>query len=190
MKNCGISIHISPRFVPKIPVDNMSALVDTMEAIRPTWTSDVIVLQWILLWRYCDMTHDRRVKKCNMIEKIIVSSMMTSSMESFSALLALFARNSPVTNEFPSQRPVTRSFDVFFELRLNKRLSKQSRRLWFETPSRSWWRHCVVIEAHLCSSCLPRCKWNPVCTYPCHTSLHRCCHILNSSGHKLEKWKS
>ena len=43
-------------------------------------------------------------------------------MEAFSALLALYARNSPVTGEFPSQRPVTRSFDVFFELRLNKRL--------------------------------------------------------------------
>ena len=41
----------------------------------------------------------------------------------------------PVTDGFPSQRPVTRSFDVFFDLRLNKRLSKQSRRRWFETPS-------------------------------------------------------
>ena len=47
-------------------------------------------------------------------------------METFSALLALFAGNSPVTGEFPSQRPVTRSFDVFFDLRLNKRVSKQS----------------------------------------------------------------
>ena len=35
------------------------------------------------------------------------------------------AENSPVTDEFPSHRPVTRSFDVFFDLRLNKRLSKQ-----------------------------------------------------------------
>ena len=49
-------------------------------------------------------------------------------METFSALLALCAGNSPVTAEFPSQRPVTRSFDVFFDLRLNKRLSEQSRR--------------------------------------------------------------
>ena len=46
--------------------------------------------------------------------------------------------NLPVTGEFPSQRQVTRSFD----LHLNKRLSKQSRRWWFETPSRSLWRHC------------------------------------------------
>ena len=44
-------------------------------------------------------------------------------METFSALLALCAGNSPVTGEFPSQRPVMRSFDVFFDLRLNKRLS-------------------------------------------------------------------
>ena len=47
-------------------------------------------------------------------------------METFSALLAICAENSPVPGEFPAQRPVTRSFDVFSELRLNKRLSKQS----------------------------------------------------------------
>ena len=55
-------------------------------------------------------------------------------METFSALLAICAGNSPVTGEFPTQRPVTRSFDIFFDLRLNKRLSKHSRGLWLETP--------------------------------------------------------
>ena len=35
-----------------------------------------------------------------------------------------------------------RGFDVFFDLRFKKRLSKQSRRRWFETPSRLLWRHC------------------------------------------------
>ena len=44
-------------------------------------------------------------------------------METFSALLAICVGNSPVPGEFPSQRPVTRSFDVFFDLDLNKRLS-------------------------------------------------------------------
>ena len=39
---------------------------------------------------------------------------------------------------------LTRSFDVCCDLRLNTRLSKQSRRRWFETPSRSLWRHCNV----------------------------------------------
>ena len=68
--------------------------------------------------------------------------MMTSSNGNISALLAICAGNSPVTGEFSSQRPVTRSFDVFFDLRLNKRLSKQSSGWWFETPSRPLWRHC------------------------------------------------
>ena len=45
-------------------------------------------------------------------------------METFSALLALCAGNSPVAGEFPPQRPMTRSFDVFFDLRMNKRLRK------------------------------------------------------------------
>ena len=66
-------------------------------------------------------------------------------MESFSSLLALCVENSPVTGEFPTQRPVTRIFDVFFELSLNKRLSKQSSGWWFETPSCSLWRHCNTI---------------------------------------------
>ena len=47
-------------------------------------------------------------------------------METFSSLLAISAGNSPVTGEFPAQGPVTWSFDAFFDLRLNKRLSKQS----------------------------------------------------------------
>ena len=41
-------------------------------------------------------------------------------IETFSALPALCAGNSPVSGEFPAQRPVTRSFDIFFDLRLNK----------------------------------------------------------------------
>ena len=46
-------------------------------------------------------------------------------MKTFAALLAFCAGNSPVPGEFPAQRPVTRGFDVFFDLRLNKPLSKQ-----------------------------------------------------------------
>ena len=68
-------------------------------------------------------------------------------METFSALLAFSAGNSPVTGEFPSQRPVTRSFDVLFDVCLNKRLSKQSWGWWFETLSRPLWRHCNEFRA-------------------------------------------
>ena len=46
------------------------------------------------------------------------------------------------TGEIPAQWPMTRSFDVFFDLRLNKRLSKQPWGLWFETPLWSLWRQC------------------------------------------------
>ena len=56
-----------------------------------------------------------------------------------------FPRNWPFVwgpGEFTTQRPVTRSFDVFFDLRLNKRLSKQPWGWWFETLSWSLWRHC------------------------------------------------
>ena len=63
-------------------------------------------------------------------------------METFSALLVLCTGNSPVTGEFPTQRPVMRGFNVFFDLRLNKWLSKQSWGWWFETPSRPLWRYC------------------------------------------------
>ena len=65
-------------------------------------------------------------------------------METFSALVALCSGDSPVTGESPAQRPEARSFDVFFDLRLNKQLWGRS----FETPSRSLWRHCNV-------------KWHP-----------------------------
>ena len=63
-------------------------------------------------------------------------------METFSALLARCAKNSPITGEFHTQRPVKRSFDVSFDLRPNKRLCKQSWGWWFEMPSGSLWRHC------------------------------------------------
>ena len=69
------------------------------------------------------------------------SIMMTSSKGNISASLAICAGNSPVPGEFPTQRPVTRSFDVYFDLRPNKRLSKQSWGWWFETLSCSLWRH-------------------------------------------------
>ena len=72
-------------------------------------------------------------------------------METFSALLALCAGNSPVNGDIPTQRPVTRSFDVFFDLRLNKQVGKQSWGWWSETPTRSSWRQ---------SNGLPLVIWN------------------------------
>ena len=62
-------------------------------------------------------------------------------MDTFSALLAICAGNSPIPGEFPTQRPVTRSFDVFLDLCLNKWLSKQPWGWWFESLSSPLWRH-------------------------------------------------
>ena len=79
--------------------------------------------------------------KCWNLSWSNVSSWWRHQMETFSALLAICAGNSPVPGEFPTQSPVTRSFDVYFDLRPNKRLSKQSWGWWFETLSCSLWRH-------------------------------------------------
>ena len=96
------------------------------------WCRDLL-----LLWLGCisegtHLAHKRAHK---------LHSWWRHQMETFSALLAICAGNSPVPGEFPTQRPVTRSFDVHFDLRPNKRLSKQWWGWWFETPSRPLWRH-------------------------------------------------
>ena len=68
--------------------------------------------------------------------------MMTSSNGNIFRVTGPLCGEFTVPGEFPTQKPVTRSFDVFFDLRLNKRLSKQPWAGWFETLSWSLWRHC------------------------------------------------
>ena len=67
--------------------------------------------------------------------------MMTSSNGSIFRVTGPLCGEFTGPGEFPAQRPVTRRFDVFFDLRVNKRLSKQPRGWWLETPSLSLWRH-------------------------------------------------
>ena len=85
---------------------------------------------------------DRIAVLSEALHKSDVNTWWRHQMEAFSALLAICAGSSPGPGEFHAQRPVTRSFDVFFDLSLNKRLSKQWRGWWFETQSRPLWRHC------------------------------------------------
>ena len=68
--------------------------------------------------------------------------MMTSSNGNIFRVTGPLCGEFTGRGEFPTQRPVTRSFGVFFDLRLNKRLSKQPWGWWFETPSWSLWRQC------------------------------------------------
>ena len=83
-------------------------------------------------------------------------------METFSALLALYAGNLLVTGEFPAQRQVTRRFWCFLRrvCALNKRLSKQSWGWWFETPSRPLWLSQIPLHPELTPwSSFLFCRW-------------------------------
>ena len=101
-------------------------------------------------------------------------------METFSALLAICAGNSPVPGEFLAQRPVTRNFDVFFDLRLNKRLGKQSWGWWFETPSRPLWRHRNVLHCAHMNVNNKIYQWLPDALYQTHS----CSYDINVFWHK------
>ena len=74
--------------------------------------------------------------------------MMTSSNGNIFRVTGPLCGDFTGPGEFPTQRPVTRSFDVFFDLRLNKRLSKHSWGWWFEKLSYSLWRHHNVWTSH------------------------------------------
>ena len=81
---------------------------------------------------------------------------MTSSNGNIFRVTGPLCREFTGPGEFPAQRPVTRSFDVFFDLRrLNKRLRKQPWGWWFETLSWSLWRQCNPIYMYPISDTHP-----------------------------------
>ena len=164
IENVSILIQISLKFVPMGPINNIPALVQIMARCRPgdkplsepmmdSLPTHICVTRpqchckWVEDLTLSSMKAQLLTKATPPLVKRLATascriSMMTSSNGNISASLALCPGNSPATGEFPSQRPVTRSFYVFFHLRLNKRLSKQSWGWWFEMPSHPLWRHC------------------------------------------------
>ena len=98
-------------------------------------------------------------------------------METFSALLAICAGNSPVNGEFTAQRPGTRSFDIFFDLRPNKRLSNQWWGWWFEMQSRTLWHHCndhvIISHGFICRMNGSLSFIGKDFKYLCHLSIHK-----------------
>ena len=88
-----------------------------------------------------EQTSVKYITKC----KHFLWHMMTSSNGNIFRVTGPLCGEFIGPGEFPTQRPVTRSFDVFFDLRLNKRLSKQPWGWWFEKPSWSLWRQCNEI---------------------------------------------
>ena len=104
----------------------------------------------------------------------IITAIMTNyiervQVETFSALQVLCVGNPPVTGGFPSQRPVTRGFDTFFDLHRNKRLSKQFRRWGFETPSRPLYRFCNGDVASKLGSRIVSTLWSILSKWMCFT---------------------
>ena len=93
---------------------------------------------------------------------------MTSSNGNIFRVTGHLFGNSPVTGEFPAQRPVMRSFDVFVDLRLNKRLSKQSWGWWFETQKHPLLRHFIADKQ--------------IFVIPVNASSHRCTYAICVAG--------
>ena len=117
-------------------------------------TRAVVWARLICICMICIVSSYRHMHKLQLLPwmgpRPLFSTWWRHQMEAFSALL----------------RPVTRSFDIFFALHLNKRLSKQSRVWWFETPSLSLWSHCSV-NGHVLSLDLGAARFevNPTCRY-------------------------
>ena len=133
-------------------------MIDTFECTFYAWCVGSILTCITLLEvstapQGTDINEKNISKLINSIDKIALKKFVCNSfdiflgawwshqMVTFSMLLTLCAGNSLSTSEFPSQRPVTQSFNVSFDLCLNKRLGKQLRRWWSETPSCSL-HHC------------------------------------------------
>ena len=89
------------------------------------------------------------VKEAPAVGSFFSYSWWRHEIETFSALLAFCAGTSPVTGKFPAQKQWRGALMFSLICTLHKRLSKQSRGWWFETPSRSLWRHCNVWVLYL-----------------------------------------
>ena len=93
-------------------------------------------------WRLLRFGHQNEI----FVKPAALLSMMTSSNGN------VFRVTGPLCGKFTGHRwiPLTVASDselwCFFDMRLNKRLSKQPRLRWFETPSSSLWRHCNGVQ--------------------------------------------
>ena len=149
-----ISIEISLKFVPKGPINNTPALVQIMAWRRPGDTPLSEPMLVCLLTQIC-VTRPQWVKKG--VRNIYRCQPEPTGEYIFELPLILYDLTAHATSPWWTanntwsrhqmeifsvlQRPVTRSFYVFFDLHLNKRLSKQKWDWWCETPWCSLWHH-------------------------------------------------
>ena len=130
-----------------------------------TWTNDDPVAWWICVSVCLLVSLSPGINKLRHYHDLLTFcgiellsfwwNMMTSSNGTIFRVTGPLCREFTGPGEFPAKWPVTRSFDVFFDLRLNKRLSKQPWGWWFETPLWSLWRQCNVFITDCTGSC-----WN------------------------------
>ena len=120
-------LWIALRWMPQNTFDDKSTL---FQVITVTWAN----VDQAVCCLMASQGHNEL--KMTSIQENAFETWWRHQMKTFSVSLALCVGNSP------AQRAVTWSFDVFFDLRLNKRLSKQLWGWWFDMPSRSLWRHC------------------------------------------------
>ena len=138
------------------PINNKSTLVPGNGLVQSrrhisTWTNYDPVHWRIYVSTDPSISSNKPVVGIRDVPSQPVSLRWRHQMEIFCALLTIYAGNSLVTGEFPAQRPMTRSFDVFFDLRQNKQLSKQWWGWWFEAPLHQLLRHCNDVWM--------RCNW-------------------------------
>ena len=92
--------------------------------------------------QYCKFYPVTTLESGDRFKNALTNSMMTSSNGNIFRVTGPLCGEFTGPGEFPTQRPVTRSFDVFFDLHPNKRLSKQWRCWWFEAQTHPLWRQC------------------------------------------------
>ena len=133
-------MYLSCRFDLRVVIHSGYGCPNVHNIMTWLWIYNVFLFQVFKAMYINNMIRSLQLKhKLNLC--VFYISWWRHQMEIFSALLAICAGNSLVTGEFPSQSPVTQSFNVFFDLCLNKRLNKQWWGWWFETPSHLLWRH-------------------------------------------------
>ena len=121
------------------------------DVIRATWQLKSPA-NWMFVKQLVQADNKRRIKSWGHIVRgrycrnrfyglALPCFMMTSSNGNIFRVTGHLCGECTGPRWIPAQRPVKRSFGVFFDLRLNKRLSKQSWGWWFETLSRPLWRH-------------------------------------------------
>ena len=147
----SIEIQGSNWQLTNIGSDNILAM-NRRKAI--IWTNDCI-----LYWRIIDMRNSDSFEfgHCKILCVAVGKHMMTSSNGNILRVTGPLSGEFTGPGELPTQRPVARSFDIFFDLHPNKRLSKQSWGWWFETLSRSLWRHRNGLAGHTCGN---SCQFN------------------------------